>query len=635
MSHPQHSKTSTDSITSSNHEESHEDPISIQNHVVEPQCQNTQTAKQNLNKHDDTIDESNVTRQTTNTSLGKKLGDSHNNQLSPAKVRLVLCAMSMSLMFAFIDQNGISVVLPYIADDLNAQLTISWAGTSQLIANCCFQLLCGRFADIFGRKNVLVFMILMLGLFDLACGLAKTDVQFFIFRALCGIAGGSIMSLVMVVMSDHVSLEERGKYQGYLTAFIGIGNGVGPLLASAFVQHNTWRHYYYTLFATIVSSSSIIIIFLPNSKSPISMKEKLKNIDYLGWLFGAVGLILILIPINGGGLTFKWNEPKVIIMFVIGGVSFICFLCIEMWVAKLPLVPFRVFKSTSLAILFAQSFCSGVAFYPLFYYYAYYFEVVRNEPVLKTACFFLCVIGPHSLISALAGRFVSMTKHYNPTLWTGFALWTLALSLLAGVLKKDTNLVGVAFIMVVNGLGQGMTFQNTLVAALAHSRTQDRSVVISTRNVLRSFGGSFGLAFSALIFSTTFTKSLQNDSFINQPDNSSLKSYLEGHVYSKINYSEISLTHEQHEYIRDLYMKCVKDIYTFWAPIVGFCFICALFIKDRGLISKGDQKEQKSQDDQDDQKDQKDVKDQRIKDEEEAIGNGENKNKNLDPSEKK
>lgn len=576
------STSDIESAMSSTHEQ--QDPIALQ-------ADNTD----NANTEDHEIP---ITHQTTNTSLSKKLGDSHNNLLTPAKIRIVLGAMSMSLMFAFVDQNGISVVLPYIANDLDAQLTISWAGTSQLIANCCFQLLCGRFADIFGRKNVLVFMIIMLGLFDLGCGLAQTDIQFFVFRAMCGIANGSVMSLSMVVMSDHVTLEERGKYQGYLTAFVGIGNGLGPLLASAFVQHNYWRNYYYTLCALITSSSLIIIFLLPNSKSPISMKEKLLNIDYLGWLFGSVGLILILIPINGGGLTYRWNEPKIIVMFVVGGVSFIIFLAIEMWVARLPLVPFRVFRSTSLAIVFGQSFCSGIAFYPIFYYYSYYFEVVRDKSVLITACYFLCVIGPHSSISAIAGRIVSRTKHYNPILWTGFGLWTLALALLAGALKTNTSLVGVAFIMVVHGLGQGMTFQNTLIAALAHSRTQDRAVVISTRNVMRSFGGSFGLAFSALIFSTTFTRCLKNDSYINQSDNASLKQYLEEHVYSKVDLSQVHITEEQHDYIKSLYMRCCKDVFTFWAPVIGFCFILSWFIRDRGLVSKSDQKDRFEKEDE-------------------------------------
>ncbi|CCH46837.1 putative MFS-type transporter [Wickerhamomyces ciferrii] len=531
-----------------------------------------------------------IIKQITNNSLSKKLGDSHNNILSPAKLRIVLCAMSMSLMFAFIDQNGISVVLPYIANDLDAQLTISWAGTSQLIANCCFQLLVGRFADIFGRKNVLVFMILMLGIFDLACGLAQTSVQFFIFRAMCGIANGSVMSLVMVVMSDHVTIAERGKYQGYLTAFIGLGNGVGPLLSSAFVQHNYWRNYFFTLFALVTASSSIIIIFLPNSKTNISMKEKLKNIDYVGWVFGSLGLILVLIPINGGGLTYDWNEPKIIIMFVIGGVCFIVFGIIETKFAKLPLVPFKVFRSTSLALIFIQSFCLGVVFSPLLYYLAYYFEIVRNKSVLITACYFLCIIGPHSTFSAISGRIVSSTNQYNPVLWTGFGLWTLTLGVWAGAIDKNTSLVGVCFLMVFYGIGQGMTFQNTLVAALAHSRSQDRAVVISTRNTLRSFGGSLGLGFSSLIFATSFTKSLKNDDFINQQDNLQLKQYLAEHVYSKIDLSHISITNEQHEYIRDIYMQCCKDVFTFWAPIIGVAFIVSWFIKDKGLSTKNEQK---------------------------------------------
>jgi MFS family permease len=36
----------------------------------------------------------------------------------------------------------------------------------------------------------------------------------YIFRALAGIANGGIMSLAMMIVSDIVTLKERGKYQG-------------------------------------------------------------------------------------------------------------------------------------------------------------------------------------------------------------------------------------------------------------------------------------------------------------------------------------------------------------------------------------------------------------------------------------
>jgi MFS family permease len=45
--------------------------------------------------------------------------------------------------------------LPTIGRDLNAEDTISWAGTSALIANTIFQVLYGRMSDLFGTSTSL------------------------------------------------------------------------------------------------------------------------------------------------------------------------------------------------------------------------------------------------------------------------------------------------------------------------------------------------------------------------------------------------------------------------------------------------------------------------------------------------
>lgn len=57
-------------------------------------------------------------------------------QLLPrSQLIFVFCIMATALMVCFIDQNGISVLLPSIARDLHAQSSITWAATSALIAN--------------------------------------------------------------------------------------------------------------------------------------------------------------------------------------------------------------------------------------------------------------------------------------------------------------------------------------------------------------------------------------------------------------------------------------------------------------------------------------------------------------------
>lgn len=63
-----------------------------------------------------------------------------------------------------------------------------------------------------------------------------------VFCGLAGVANGGITALCMMILSDIVTLKERGKWQGILCSCVGAGSMAGPFIAAAFTQPGTWGH---------------------------------------------------------------------------------------------------------------------------------------------------------------------------------------------------------------------------------------------------------------------------------------------------------------------------------------------------------------------------------------------------------
>jgi MFS family permease len=340
------------------------------------------------------------------------------------------------------DQNGISVTLPTIARDLGAQDTISWAGTSSLIANTMFTVLYGRLSDIFGRKVVYISALVLLCIADLLCGLSQSPAMFYVFRGLAGVAGGGVASLTMIIVSDVVTLEQRGKYQGILGASLGVGNILGPFIAAAFIERSTWRGFFW-LISPLAAISAIVGYFLiPNNAQKDEFRKNLYRIDWFGVLASSIGIIFVLIPVSGGGSYFPWDSPMVIAMLVIGGCAFVAFALIEWKVATLPMLPgmlrhfFRsewhtdstivvFFKSKVVTALFLQSFLLGAVYQAYLYYLPLYYQNARGWSPIVSAALTSPMVACQAIASICSGQYISRLKRYGEIIWMGFGLWTL------------------------------------------------------------------------------------------------------------------------------------------------------------------------------------------------------------------
>lgn len=517
--------------------------------------------------------------------LMEKLGDSHMNILPRKKLIICLSALALSMVISFADQQGITVAMAQIGEELHAETTINWAGTASLLANTACQVLFGRLSDIFGRKKILLGCLAILIISDIACGVAKTGLQFFIFRAGAGIGNGGISSLGMVILSDIVTLKQRGKYQGILGASVGVGNAVGPVIFAAFIKKGSWRYFYYFL-APLGFLVLVVMYFLieerPKDKEdPLSRADKFKKIDYFGTLLSTSSITLLLVAISGGGSSYPWGSPLIITLFVVGGVLFIAFILCEWKIPKLPMVPLRLFRSPSLCMILISNFFFGMTYFSFMYYLPYYFQIIKSKSSLGTSVFVIPLVMGQAVMSIVSGQIISYTGHYIYVVYAGFAMWLLSCGLVLIWDKHTSDGINV-LILLIMGTGVGFTFQPTMVAAQAQAKKADRAVVISTRNVLRSFGGAVGIAVGSTTVSNSFLdeiKRYKKHNSTNIPD--SYLSYLEDHIYSTIKTNGLNL--EQVDAVRNMFLKSLRNYYYLIIPFMAVCLISSFFIKDRGL----------------------------------------------------
>ncbi|KAJ5233012.1 hypothetical protein N7468_005968 [Penicillium chermesinum] len=491
------------------------------------------------------------------------------NILPFAQLMVVFTSLAISLLIVMIDQNGISVTLPTVARKLDAENTISWAGTSSLIANTTFTVLYGRLSDIFGRKIVYVSALILLCITDLCCGLAVSPAMFYIFRGLAGIAGGGVTSLTMIIVSDIVTLEQRGKYQGILGAALGLGNVIGPFIAAAFIMRSTWRGFFWLLSPLAACSAVVGIFLIPKTKQKSSFLVNVRRIDWWGVLASSVGVIFLLIPVSGGGAYFQWQSPMVISMLAIGGVSLIAFFFIEWKVASLPMLPMAFFKNPVLSALFVQSFFLGAVYQVYLYYLPLYYQNGRGWSPIASAAMTAPMVCCQSIASICSGQYISRMKRYGEIIWVGFGLWTLAAGLML-LFGPHTHPAIIAVIVAISGLGTGFTFQPTLVAMQAHCTKAQRAVCISNRNFFRCMGGAVGLAVAAALLQATLRSHLPSE-----------LSYLAKSTYSLPDKSSVSP--EQWSQILDSYSKASHSVFILQVPLIGICFLACVFIRDRGL----------------------------------------------------
>ena len=161
---------------------------------------------------------------------------------SAGKTALIMLALCLAVFLAALDSVVITVALPTIARELGASdAGYAWIGSAYLLTVAALIPFWGKVSDIFGRKPTLIIAnaIFMIG--SLIAALSRNLTMLIAGRAVQGLGGGGLITLVNICIGDLFSPRERGMYLGIIGGIWAFASSIGPVLGGAFTQRVSWR----------------------------------------------------------------------------------------------------------------------------------------------------------------------------------------------------------------------------------------------------------------------------------------------------------------------------------------------------------------------------------------------------------
>ncbi|KNG91297.1 putative efflux pump antibiotic resistance protein [Aspergillus nomiae NRRL 13137] len=436
-----------------------------------------------------------------NTAAQRDVGSLEEPEIKRGKIQVfaIMVALCLSLFIAALDQTIVSTSLPTIASRLHSASGYTWVGGAYLLASAAAAPIWAKLSDIWGRKPLLLVAVLWFLLSSIVCAAAVNMKMLIAGRALQGIAGGGLLQLVMIVVSDLFSVRSRSLYMGILEFMWTISGGLGPILGGVFSEYVSWRWNFW-INLPICGLAFILLFFYLDVHNPkTKVTDGLKAIDWLGSLSIIGFTLMVLLGLNFGGETFAWNSPQVICLIVFGSLFSIIFFCGEKYVAKYPLMPLKILKHRSNIAVSLVTLFHGAVFIACEYWLPLYFQSAKQASPMRSGLMVLPLVVAEGLFSGISGWLIHRTGRYAEQIWIGTVLLTLGTGLFIR-LNPTSPLVELIIFQVIGGAGSAILFAPPLIALQAMVAQDDTASATAMLGFIRTIAMSVSIVVGGVVF---------------------------------------------------------------------------------------------------------------------------------------
>lgn len=401
---------------------------------------------------------------------------------------LVMISIVLAMLIASIDTTIMNTTMPIIAEELGRFDLYAWTFAAYMITSTILSPVAGRLSDLFGRKKIFGFGIILFLIGSLLCGMANSMVQLIIFRAVQGLGAGFMMPFPAIIAGDLFSIEKRGKIQALFTAMWGLSAILAPLLGSFFVEYLTWR---WIFFINLPVCLLAFITLIPYKED---YQPKKASVDYIGALLFATGITFLLL------VTVV--EENRIVFSIVGILFLVIFYYFERKQVS-PIVPLTIFKSKTIFWININGFIGTLALFGTSSYIPLFLQNVAGLSTFLSGVALLGVAIGWMLMSVPAGKWI-VKYGYRILLICGNALLVVSGILLA-LLNENHGFFYTFFIMLIQGLAFGLISTVGILGSQALVAAHEKGISTSFLMFSRNMGTAIGVTIMGALLTSGST----------------------------------------------------------------------------------------------------------------------------------
>ena len=410
----------------------------------------------------------------------------------------VTAAILIAEILSMIEITMIYAAMRVLVEDFGSPDAISWAVTGFLLVSALSAVLFGRLGDMFNRKQLLLWIIVLSVVGSLTSGFSATITGVVIGRCIQGVAGG-IFPLCIGILRENIPVNKLPIFIGLLSAVMSISAGVGLYIGGVIVDHLSWHWVFFTTAIIGVVAWIAVFFAIPTDdrKAPVS------GINYLGGLLFAPAVTCLLIAFTK---VRDWGFASPALAGLLG----LSLLLAALWVrselkAEKPLLNIRLMADREILLVVLATCFFGLSWMQFGQTWSLFLQqsVETGAGLGLSATTAGLIMQPQSLMALIAGPVAGwFLIKYGSRASMLLGSFGLGSAWVAAILKHDA-IWFIVFLMFIMGFTSSflVTVKISIMARVAPAHQTGEAVGMLT--LIRSIFNSMGALIVFYLLSTS------------------------------------------------------------------------------------------------------------------------------------